>query len=84
VNRFRKSSGIRSQVSGARFGPHPGRAGFRRGRKVGIPAGRVFRVTEFDADEGIPYNSFREIAPNLPPYRITPGRIGYLRRELLR
>lgn len=57
----------------------------------------MFWMTEFDPDEvhgfmdsreaveflGLPYNSFREIAPNLPHHQITPGRIGYLRRELL-
>lgn len=32
---------------------------------------------------GIPYSSFREIAPNLPRHAITPARYGYLRRELL-
>jgi hypothetical protein len=32
---------------------------------------------------GIPYSSFREIAPNLPRHAITPARFGYLRRELL-
>jgi hypothetical protein len=54
-------------------------------------------ITEFDPDEvlgfmtseeaavflGIPYSSFREIAPNLPRHAITPARYGYLRRELL-
>jgi cytochrome P450 len=57
----------------------------------------MFRVTEFDLDEvfgfmtseeaaeflGLPYSSFREIAPNLPRHAITPARFGYLRRELL-
>jgi hypothetical protein len=57
----------------------------------------TFRVTEFDPDEvfgpmdsraaaeflGIPYASFREIAPSLPRIAITPARFGYLRRELL-
>jgi hypothetical protein len=57
----------------------------------------MFEVTEFDPDEvfgfmtseeaaeflGIPYASFREIAPDLPRYAITPARYGYLRRELL-
>lgn len=57
----------------------------------------MFAVTEFDPDEvygfmtseeaaaflGIPYSSFREIAPSLPRYAITPARFGYLRRELL-
>jgi hypothetical protein len=57
----------------------------------------MFRVTEFDPDEvlgfmtseeaaeflGLPYASFREIAPNLPRHAITPARYGYLRRELL-
>jgi hypothetical protein len=57
----------------------------------------MFEVTEFDADEvfgfmssdeaaeflGLPYSSFREIAPNLPRHAITPARFGYLRRELL-
>ena len=57
----------------------------------------VFAVTEFDPDEvygfmnseeaaeflGLPYSSFREIAPSLPRHAITPARFGYLRRELL-
>jgi hypothetical protein len=57
----------------------------------------VFRVTEFDPDEvlgfmtseeaakflGLPYSSFREIAPSLPRHAITPARFGYLRRDLL-
>jgi hypothetical protein len=57
----------------------------------------MFEVTEFDPDEvlgfmtseeaaeslGLPYSSFREIAPNLPRHAITPARYGYLRRELL-
>jgi hypothetical protein len=57
----------------------------------------AFAVTEFDPDEvygfmnseeaaeflGLPYSSFREIAPNLPRHAITPARFGYLRRELL-
>jgi hypothetical protein len=57
----------------------------------------MFEATEFDPDEvlgfmtgeeaavflGIPYSSFREIAPNLPRHAITPARYGYLRRELL-
>jgi len=57
----------------------------------------MFDVTEFDPDEvfgfmsseeaaeflGLPYSSFREIAPNLPRHAITPARFGYLRRELL-
>jgi hypothetical protein len=57
----------------------------------------MFKVTEFDPDEvlgfmtseeaaeflGLPYSSFREIAPNLPRHAITPARFGYLRRELL-
>ncbi len=57
----------------------------------------MFEVTEFDPDEvfgfmtseeaaaflGIPYTSFREIAPNLPRHAITPARFSYLRRELL-
>ena len=57
----------------------------------------MFAVTEFDPDEvhgfmdsreaaaflSLPYASFKEIAPGLPRHRITPGRIGYLRRELL-
>jgi uncharacterized protein YoaH (UPF0181 family) len=57
----------------------------------------TFRITEFDPDEvygfmsseeaaeflGLPYSSFREIAPNLPRHAITPARFGYLRRELL-
>ena len=32
---------------------------------------------------GLPYSSFREIAPNLPRHAIMPARFGYLRRELL-
>jgi hypothetical protein len=57
----------------------------------------MVRVTEFDPDEvlrfmsseeaaeflGLPYSSFREIAPDLPRHAITPARFGYLRRELL-
>ena len=57
----------------------------------------MFRVTEFDPDEvfgfmaseeaaeflGLPYSSFREIAPTLPSHAITPQRFGYLRREHL-
>jgi hypothetical protein len=57
----------------------------------------MFSVTEFDPDEvhgfmtseeaaeflGLPYSSFREIAPSLPRHAITPARFGYLRRELL-
>jgi hypothetical protein len=57
----------------------------------------AFAATEFDPDEihgfmtseeaaeflGLPYSSFREIAPNLPRHAITPARFGYLRRELL-
>jgi hypothetical protein len=57
----------------------------------------AFAVTEFDPDEvygfmnseeaaeflGLPYSSFREIAPNLPRHAITPAHFGYLRRELL-
>ncbi len=57
----------------------------------------MFEVTEFDPDEiygfmsseeaaeflGLPYSSFREIAPDLPRHAITPARFGYLRRELL-
>ena len=57
----------------------------------------MFAITEFDPDEvygfmtseeaaaflGIPYSSFREIAPGLPRHAITPARFGYLRRELL-
>jgi hypothetical protein len=57
----------------------------------------LVEVTEFDPDEvfgfmsseeaaeflGLPYSSFREIAPNLPRHAITPARFGYLRRELL-
>ena len=57
----------------------------------------TFAVTEFDPAEvlgfmsseeaaeflGLPYSSFREIAPNLPRHAITPPRFGYLRRELL-
>ncbi len=54
-------------------------------------------MSEFDADEvlgfmsseeaaeflGLPYSSFREIAPSLPRHAITPARFGYLRAELL-
>ena len=57
----------------------------------------MFHVAEFDPDEvfgfmsseeaaqflGLPYSSFREIAPDLPRHAITPARFGYLRRELL-
>jgi hypothetical protein len=57
----------------------------------------AFASTEFDPDEvfgfmnseeaaqflGLPYSSFREIAPSLPRHAITPARFGYLRRELL-
>jgi hypothetical protein len=57
----------------------------------------MFRVTEFDPDEvlgpmdskqaaeflALPYNSFRELAPNLPRHAVTPARFVYLRRELL-
>lgn len=57
----------------------------------------AFQVTEFDPDEvhgfmtsgeaaeflGLPYSSFREIAPSLPRHAVTPARFGYLRRELL-
>ena len=57
----------------------------------------MFRVTEFSPDEvfgfmtseqaakflGLPYTSFRELAPSLPRHAITPARFGYLRRELL-
>jgi hypothetical protein len=32
---------------------------------------------------GLPYSSFREIAPSLPRHAITPARFGCLRRELL-
>ena len=62
---------------------------------MGTTAG--FKSTEFDTDEvhgfmtseeaaaflGLPYSTFREIAPALPRYAITPARFGYLRRELL-
>ena len=58
---------------------------------------KAFAVTEFDPDEvygfmnsqeaaeflGLPYSTFREIAPSLPRHAITPARFGYLRRELL-
>ena len=58
---------------------------------------KMFKVTDFDPDEvfgfmnseeaaeflGLPYSSFREIAPTLPRHAITPARFGYLRRELL-
>jgi hypothetical protein len=57
----------------------------------------AFAATEFDPDEvygfmnseeaaeflGLPYSSFREIAPSLPRHPVTPARYGYLRRELL-
>jgi hypothetical protein len=57
----------------------------------------MFEIKEFDPDEvfgfmsseeaaeflGLPYSSFREIAPTLPRHAITPARFGYLRRELL-
>jgi hypothetical protein len=57
----------------------------------------AFAATDFDPDEvygfmnseeaaeflGLPYSSFREIAPSLPRHAITPARFGYLRRELL-
>ena len=57
----------------------------------------MVEITTFDPDEvhgfmnseeaaeflGLPYSSFREIAPSLPRYAITPARFGYLRRELL-
>lgn len=57
----------------------------------------MFEVTEFDPDEiygpmtseaaadflGLPYSSFREIAPSLPRHAVTPQRFVYLRRELL-
>jgi hypothetical protein len=57
----------------------------------------AFAVTEFNPDEvygfmtseeaaeflGLPYSSFREIAPSLPRHAITPARFGYLRAELL-
>jgi hypothetical protein len=57
----------------------------------------AFAMTEFDPDEvygfmnseeaaeflGLPYSSFREIAPSLPRHAITPARYGYLRRELM-
>ena len=57
----------------------------------------MFTVTEFDPDEvygpmtseaaadflGLPYSSFREIAPSLPRHAVTPHRFVYLRRELL-
>jgi hypothetical protein len=57
----------------------------------------MFEISEFDPDEvlgfmtsaeaaeflGLPYSSFREIAPSLPRHAITPARFGYLRRELL-
>ena len=38
------------------------------------------RLVEF---LGLPYSSFREIAPTLPRHAITLARFGYLRRELL-
>jgi hypothetical protein len=50
----------------------------------------MFEFTEFDPDEvhgfmnseeaadflGLPYSSFREIAPSLPRHAITPARFG--------
>ncbi len=57
----------------------------------------MLQVTEFDPDEvygpmtseaadflGLPYSSFREIAPSLPRHAVTPQRFVYLRRELLK
>jgi hypothetical protein len=32
---------------------------------------------------GLPYASFKKIAPGLPRHAITPARFGYLRRKLL-
>lgn len=32
---------------------------------------------------GLPYSSFREIAPKLPRHPVTPQRFVYLRLELL-
>ena len=57
----------------------------------------MFEFTGFDPDEvhgfmdsreaatflGLPYASFKEIAPGLPRHAITPARFRYLRRELL-
>jgi hypothetical protein len=57
----------------------------------------LYEISAFDPDEvlgfmtseeaaqflGLPYSSFREIAPDLPRHAITPARYGYLRRELL-
>ena len=57
----------------------------------------MFAVMEFEPDEvygpmtsetaadflGLPYSSFREIAPSLPRHAVTPQRFVYLRRELL-
>ncbi len=58
----------------------------------------MFEFTEFDPDEvhgfmdsreaaaflGLPYASFKEIAPGLPRHAaIMPARFRYLRRELL-
>ena len=57
----------------------------------------LYEISAFDPDEllgfmtseeaaeflGLPYSSFREIAPELPRHAITPARFGYLRRELL-
>ncbi len=57
----------------------------------------MYDVSAFDPDEvlgfmtseeaakflGLPYSTFREIAPTLPRHAITPARFGYLRRELL-
>ena len=42
-------------------------------------------MTSVEAAEflGLPYSSFREIAPELPRHAIAPARFGYLRRELL-
>ncbi len=57
----------------------------------------MFEFTKFDPDEvhgfmdsreaatflGLPYASFKEIAPSLPGQAITQARFGYLRRGLL-
>jgi hypothetical protein len=66
-------------------------------RIVGVRIREIVSLSDLDPDEvygfmtseeaaeflGLPYASFREIAPNLPRHAITPARFGYLRRELL-
>jgi len=46
------------------------------GRGLGI-------VGRYRTEGKSPYNSFREIAPNLPRHHVTPAKFVYLRRELL-